>query len=95
MIGPITGILAANSPINRQYFTTVLYPYAVTDDLSIGNAVIQRGTLWEYATEDATLGNPTITTGTLVETIVYKTYNDWITEDAALGNPTIISGTLT
>jgi hypothetical protein len=93
MIGAITGVLSSRSVVDLEYFTTVLYPFAVNDGLSITTPAFSAdGSLWSVPTDTASITNPTILSGSLVSSIVYQTYT--FEEDMSLSNPVILSGSL-
>jgi len=93
MIGAITGVLASRGNV-YEYFTSTLYPFVVDDELSVSQVMPQPSVLWENPNDDISISNVIVQAGTLVDTIVYKTYNNGAIEDIGVQLPTVISGTL-
>ena len=88
-----TGVLASRSP-GYEYFTTVLYPFAVDDQLLVSQIVPQVGILWKNPDDGMIVSVPAALSGTLEETIVYINYNNEEIEDVGVQQPIIISGIL-
>ncbi len=97
MISAITGILASRTIVESEFFTSVLYPFAVNDVMTVSNPVPNTGFLISIGEIEFTaISNPTLQSGALTETIVFKTYNEPLaTEQTAISNPTLQSGALT
>lgn len=93
MIGAITGVLASRTA-QYEYFTTILYPIVVDDELSVSQVIPMPSILWESPNDDISINNVIVQSGTLVDTIVYKYYNDGAIEDIGVQVPMAVSGTL-
>lgn len=97
MIGAVTFTGIWSSRANEyEYFTTTLFPFVVDDSLSV-SAVAPQSTgsnLWENPSDDISINNIAAISGTLVDTIVYKVYNDGAIEDIGIQQISAVSGTL-
>ena len=90
----ITGILSSKS-LGYEYFTSSLYPIVIDDSLLISSPIADRGLIYTDPNDLLGVNLPAITNGTLIETVVYKTYDNSLYEDTASVNlPSILSGTL-
>ena len=70
------GIWSALHPSGSQFFTSVLYPFDVSDSLSITMPLIVSGFEWTVPHETMHLSQLQLEAGTLTVTIVYITYNN-------------------
>ena len=93
MIGALTGVLASRNTAH-EYFTSALYPFVVDDSIGISSVLPRPSTLWENPNDDVVFSAGLIS-GTLVETIVYRTYNEPLAvESVGFGLPVPQLGTL-
>lgn len=92
MFGAITGILASrNADGASEFFTSALYPYVLTENVSIQLPNLQKIQELGAVDEFVSIGLPTLTGGSLVDNL--KTYNTQ-TENVAIALPSITGGSL-
>jgi hypothetical protein len=90
---PLTVYANANVLVSTVY-TTALYPYFFSEELTVGLPSIEGGYMFASIQEEVDIGLPSIVSGNLVATINYVTYQDYPPEEVDIGLPTIISGNL-
>lgn len=93
MFAALTGILASRNT-EPEFFTSALYPLAVSDTLSITPGGVTAAQLWAMPVEQLNLSAPVLQAGTLVDTIIFRSYTAPIADRLAAAVPTIQTGTL-
>jgi hypothetical protein len=96
MMGAIAGVLSSrsNTAPEYTYFTSALYPYVFSEELTVGLPSLEGGYMFSAIQEEVDITLPTIVSGNLVTTINYVTYQDYPPEEIDITLPTIISGNL-
>jgi len=88
MYTAVVGIVASRDRIIYEYFTSSLFPLAVSDELAVAEVEPNRGDLWGLADEGISLGVAPLA-ASLVATIVYQNYNNPLWNDGLMVVPPV------
>lgn len=77
-----------------DYYTSLVYPFLVQDDLSIDGTVLERGTSVRVDYEDFSVEVASLESGTLVVTIAFLSYHPPLPEEMSVEVATLEDGTL-